>query len=881
MRLVVLDFESFFSTAESYTLSKMSTEAYIRDPRFQAHGVAIKVDSMIPAQWWTHDEFRHWGAKDWKQIFLVAHHCAFDGLILSHVYDVHPARLGCTLSMARMVLGNHLSVSLDSVRKHFNIPAKFTPYKEMDGKHWNEMTPYVQQQVAAGACDEVESIWKIFHLLLNQGFPPEEIKVIDTTIKFFTEPVLRGDVDMLAKVWEGENTKKQMALEELGVTASELQSADKFAALLREEGVEPEMKNGKNGEIYAFAKTDQFMRDLLENDNDRIRTLAEARIGQKSTLLQTRAETLGWMARRGPMPVYLRYCGAHTTRWSGGDGCNWQNFKRGSDIRKAIMAPDGFLLAAIDSSQIECRLLNYLAGQNDVIEKFRNGEDPYVGIASAFYGRTITKAEPAERGTGKQAELSCLGPDTLVLTQRGPIPITAIQLFDRLWDGDTWVGHCGVVSRGERFVINVGGLWLTPDHLVLCETNHWLQAVKLHATDILCRALVRGSENLPLQDTKLPLKAGSVLSLRSVLVELPNIQLCLKICAQAGRHVVTAARKKLRVLGKNITTVMQMFVLTNNIAVDYLAGSVQLLHAAAPMGTKIMGGEAYASNSKIDVNFWRIWLHFRGGITRVWKSIASIQIKDTNRVIFALLLKRKTIATDATWNNSPKKMKTYDIAYSGPNNRFTVVSPVGPLIVHNCGYGCGADKFKATARLGIYGPPVILSDSDAKRAVGIYRASHPSVVTYWQQAEAFLPKLAQGAAFEWGPLASKNKKICLPNGTWLNYDTLEWHVDNETGGCYWRLQTRSGWSKMYGAKFVENIIQALARVVLSQAMLRIEALGYRILNTTHDEVLVLIPKDGKEEWHVERCAAEMKREPVWLPGIPLDAEWSLGERYAK
>ena len=86
---------------------------------------------------------------------------------------------------------------------------------------------------------------------------------------------------------------------------------------------------------------------------------------------------------------------------------------------------------------------------------------------------------------------------------------------------------------------------------------------------------------------------------------------------------------------------------------------------------------------------------------------------------------------------------------------------------------------------------------------------------------------------------------------------------------------------MYGAKLVENVVQALARVVLSQAMLRIENEGFRVVNTTHDELLVLIPKDGYEEKHAERCAAEMKIAPDWLPQIPLDAEWSIGERYSK
>jgi DNA polymerase len=135
------------------------------------------------------------------------------------------------------------------------------------------------------------------------------------------------------------------------------------------------------------------------------------------------------------MCVYLAYAGAHTTRWSGGDKVNWQNFKRGSLIRKAMYAPAGHKIVKADKSQIECRILNYVAEQWDVIERFRNNVDPYVGIASQFYERTITRDDPAERGVGKQLELSCgygAGAETICRTaKRGtygpPVVLSAAQ----------------------------------------------------------------------------------------------------------------------------------------------------------------------------------------------------------------------------------------------------------------------------------------------------------------------------------------------------------------------------------------------------------------------------------------------------------------------
>lgn len=166
---VVLDIESFYS--DEFTLSKMTTESYIRDPRFEAHGAAIKWSPNHHAKWYAGKELRHVLAEhDWSESFLICHHFQFDGLILSHHYKVQPAKRGCTLSMARLMLGNHIGVSLDSVRQQFGVSLKKTPYNLFKGKHWNEMVPEVQEQVADGCCDEVESIWLIFCKLMTGDY---------------------------------------------------------------------------------------------------------------------------------------------------------------------------------------------------------------------------------------------------------------------------------------------------------------------------------------------------------------------------------------------------------------------------------------------------------------------------------------------------------------------------------------------------------------------------------------------------------------------------------------------------------------------------------------------------------------------------------------
>jgi hypothetical protein len=419
MRPVVLDFETYFG--DDYTLSKMTQEAYTRDPRFEAHGAAIKWDKATSAQWYDQRELAYiLKEEDWSDVFLINHHAQFDGFILSHHYGVRPAMFGCTLSMARLLLGNHLSVSLDAVRKHFGFPGKTTPYNLFRGKHWADIDDNSRRLIGEGAIDEVESIWKIFGLLMQQGFPPAELDVIDSVVRMFTDPVLELDADMLAELWQSEEIKKTTACEALGISSSDLSSAARFCELLEAEGVEIEYKDGKNGPIAAIAKNDPFMRDFLrEHDSEKVRLLAQARLAEKSTLLQTRAATLGWVASRGPAPVYLRYSGAGTLRPSGGDGCNWLNFKRGSPIRRSIKAPQGHYLAPVDASQIECRVAHYLADgpNNPVLQQFKNNEDPYSATATNFYKEKIynpKEGDPrydemkAKRGMGKQGQLMCI-----------------------------------------------------------------------------------------------------------------------------------------------------------------------------------------------------------------------------------------------------------------------------------------------------------------------------------------------------------------------------------------------------------------------------------------------------------------------------------------
>ena len=178
--------------------------------------------------------------------------------------------------------------------------------------------------------------------------------------------------------------------------------------------------------------------------------------------------------------------------------------------------------------------------------------------------------------------------------------------------------------------------------------------------------------------------------------------------------------------------------------------------------------------------------------------------------------------------------------------------------------------------------------ADAERFVDLYRRMHPKVVEFWRSANRIISRLAGGPPCEWSIFQVKNGRLYLPSGQMMIYDTLEYHRPEPDEPCkpheadgYWRMRTRYGWKKMWGSKLLQNCCEAVSRVIVTQAMIRVKRMGIRTLNHPYDELLLLIPKDGREAETAERCRQEMCIGPSWLPGLPLDAEMHLNERYAK
>ena len=143
-------------------------------------------------------------------------------------------------------------------------------------------------------------------------------------------------------------------------------------------------------------------------------------------------------------------------------------------IRTAFIPSPGNLLFVADFSAIEARVLAWLAGEKWRMEAFREGKDIYCESASQMFHVPVVKhgINGDLRAKGKVAELACIAEGELVLTNRGLVPIEKVKKEDKVWDGEEWVPHDGVVYRGEREVITYDGLTATPDHLVFSPSGY-------------------------------------------------------------------------------------------------------------------------------------------------------------------------------------------------------------------------------------------------------------------------------------------------------------------------------------------------------------------------------------------------------------------------
>ena len=400
MNIITVDFETAYGGDLGF--AKQTTEEYIRDPRFEVIGVAVQVNDEEPV-WFSGDAqelYQFLASFDWGNSLALAHNAVFDGSILNWKFGITPKGWLDTLSMGRALHGTNVGGSLKVLAEFYNLGVKGEQVSKYINYFRKDFNPYELVDYGSYCKNDVVLTWELFNAM-STDFPPIELRLIDLTIRMFTEPVLRLDKFVLNQHLALIKLTKAQAL---GAYDKDiLMSNPKFAEVLTTFGVVPPMKispaNGK--QTFAFSKTDEEFKALLEHPIPQVQGLVAARLGVKSTIEETRTERFLGIAERGALPVPLRYYAAHTGRWGGDDKVNLQNLPRGSELKNAIIAPDGYLMIDSDSSQIEARTLAWLAEQNDLVDAFEKGEDVYKITASVIYNKSIASITKDERFVGK------------------------------------------------------------------------------------------------------------------------------------------------------------------------------------------------------------------------------------------------------------------------------------------------------------------------------------------------------------------------------------------------------------------------------------------------------------------------------------------------
>lgn len=545
MPIYAVDFETFWDSKD-YTLSKMGPIEYIRDKRFTPQMMSVQcVDD--PGQTYVWDNIkdratvRH--ALEMLEMSPNVSWCGhnmhgFDALIFSEHYGFHPHRILDTICMARWCglarLGRESHKALTEMLGHGKKKAGTVV---SNGKRWpDDFTPEEQAFFKQYCADDTNQCAANAAAMLPY-MTDDALRFMSITARMATEPMFELDEEMLeGYIRELDAAAEKSRQELLGMFhfpdmasfLAAIRSSDRFAVMLRALGIEPPMKvseaktktyfgklqaqadagsaeaaqalaNAEPVMTYAFSKTDLDFLDLLHSDDPRVSLLAQTRLEHNSSIARSRAVTLLKFARdKRPVPVMLSTWKAATGRYSAGvsegasDALQFQNLSKHDPskltLRRAIKAPKGRCIVAVDSAQVEARGLAFVAKETLLVQQFAQGRDPYAELAEVVFGvpaKDIHDGAKAHdpkmkmyRNVGKKAILSCLAGMVEVLTDTGWKRIDTVSINDKVWDGESWVHHEGLICNGWRNTINVAGIDMTPDHL-LFDGSSWRTAAEL------------------------------------------------------------------------------------------------------------------------------------------------------------------------------------------------------------------------------------------------------------------------------------------------------------------------------------------------------------------------------------------------------------------
>lgn len=413
MRILWKDYETYYD--DDYSLSKMIRTEYLHDPRFKAHGCSFAVDDG-DFFWVTGDDLSAFYKEVGPSIdAMCCHNGLFDHGITGLFYMQERKMLLDTMSMAQVALSRRIPGQRMSLAKlaqyYFPDRPEFWKFEGIleNFKGVYQLSPEQERKMAGYANQDGLVMRELFKAIIREDVPWHTgLEDISLTLSMGVYPQLEMDTELAAAIHRSEEEAKEKAVVAMNVDRAALRSAERFAELLRGQGVSPPMKKNAKGLLtYAFAAKDLEFMELADHENPNVRALHALRVGEKSAQAMTRAARWATLPRKLPIP--LRVASAHTGR-HGGDEYNMQNPTKKGDLRKCIRAPKGHKVVVGDLSGIELRVNAWWCDERSLLDAWEidPNYDVYSILATLIYGREVKKhRDDAERFVGKTSELAC------------------------------------------------------------------------------------------------------------------------------------------------------------------------------------------------------------------------------------------------------------------------------------------------------------------------------------------------------------------------------------------------------------------------------------------------------------------------------------------
>lgn len=983
-RLVSLDFETYYDT--DYTLKKMSTSEYIRDPRFKAQMLGIKVGNgktrIVPA-----NKIKAELAKiNWSTHSVLCHNTQFDGFILSHHYGVHPAFLYDSLSMARGLHSNDIGAGLDEVSVYYGGHGKVEGALEqtLGVRDWSKT---LFNGTAIYCANDVDEMFRIFKAMLPK-MPDDEMRLIDMITRMFTSPVLKVDLPrveaelkreldrrdvLMASVldpklyYDDKTVLKTRAERELTgkerdtlVVKRVIGSNEKFADLLRAEGIEPpvkispawikkpkDLRDDEGKWAYAFAKDDPGFVELPNRIDDwgfdlnkpadvklmtakqtRIQDLVDVRIATKSTTNITRAQRFLTAGADGmPLPCGYAYYRAHcvpgSTEVLTRDGWLRLDAWNGGDIaqvhpdQRIEFLPGSKFVGPVENEWLQVRA-PYLKCDFTLGHTVPYFTQKGRRWATEKAGNLIERNAFDVPVSGRLIDGGAISPEqmrVLVMVQAdgsfetdpsiGRRMCIFVKKPRKIERARTLLVAAGIIFKEQtypshpemvRFIVRCADypIWLTPERKIF---GSWLFDSTPEARIAFLEELQHWDGYLDHADCMHYSSSERVNAEWAVtMAHLSDQSASLHTASATGRrreNYTVAFRQR------SFTRIKKQDKYLIHAPMPTFCASTQTGFWLARVGDRIfVTGNTGRLGGNNKMNMQNLT---RGGELRL--SILAppghqMVVQDSGQIearvngwlwgqddlidAFRTADKwdKKTMGV-ATGDNRDAYCRFADSVYGREITTLDSLERfVGKVCVLGLGYQMGAAKLQLTLAKGaLGGPPVYFTLDQCKTIINNYRRRNHKITAGWDICKQIIEDMAAGHSGSYGPLNWEDETIWLPNGMALKYPDLRKSINEDNGWDEWSYQSGDMRKKIYGGLLCENIVQALARIIVMWQTLQISA-KHRVVMSTHDEA-VAIAKTPQAQRCLDFMAKWMSTPPAWCSDIPLNCEGGYAANYSK